>query len=316
VKPEILTLTHEIYDRALAQLDQDFANHHVFRETDPDKIIDAVAPRIRAIATSGHKGASAALMDRLPKLEVIACFGVGVDAIDLKAAAQRGVPVTNTPDVLTDEVADLAIGLMLGSARRLPKGDRFVRAGGWLDGPMELTNRVSGARLGILGMGRIGRAIAARAAAFKMTIGWHGPRPKDVPYRYYADLAALAAESDFLVVACPGGAATRHLVNQAVLAALGPRGTLVNVSRGSVVDEPALVAALQGGTLGAAALDVFEDEPRVPARLKALSNVVLTPHIGSATTQTRRAMADLAFANLHAKMSGKALLTPVPECRV
>ncbi len=311
MKPEILTLTHEIYDKALAQIDESFANHHVFRETDPEALIAKLAPTVRGIATSGHKGASAGLIARLPKLEVIACFGVGVDAIDLKAAAARGIPVTNTPDVLTDEVADLAIGLMLASSRRLPQGDRFVRAGKWLDGPMALTNRVSGARMGILGMGRIGRAIAARAEAFKMTIGWHGPRPKDLPWRYYEDLATLAADSDFLVVACPGGAATRHLVDAGVLAALGASGTLVNVSRGSVVDEAALIAALQRGTLGAAALDVFADEPRVPAALLEMDNVVLSPHQGSATHQTRLAMGQLVVDNLRAHFAGQPLLTRV-----
>ncbi len=311
MKPEILTLTHEIYQRALTDIDREFSNHHVFREANPDALIEKLAPTVRGIATSGHKGASAALIARLPKLEVIACFGVGVDAIDLKAAATRGIPVTNTPDVLTDEVADLAIGLMLASSRRLPKGDRFVRAGKWLDGPMELTNRVSGARLGILGMGRIGRAIAARAAAFKMTIGWHGPRPKDLPYRYYEDLVALARDSDFLIVACPGGAATRHRVDAAVLAALGASGTLVNVSRGSVVDEAALVKALQDGALGAAALDVFADEPRAPAALLAMDNVVLSPHQGSATHQTRAAMGQLVVDNLRAHFAGQPLLTRV-----
>jgi lactate dehydrogenase-like 2-hydroxyacid dehydrogenase len=311
VKPEILTLTHEIYAASLAQLDQHFANTHVFREPDQDKAIAARAATVRAIATSGHRGASAALIASLPKLEIIACFGVGVDAIDLKAAAARGVPVTNTPDVLTDEVADLAIGLMLASSRELPQGDRFVREGKWLEGPMKLTNRVSGARLGILGMGRIGQAIAARAAAFKMTIGWHGPRPKDLPYPYHADLTALAAQSDFLIVACPGGAATRHLVNAAVLAALGARGTLVNVSRGSVVDEDALIKALQDGTLGAAALDVFADEPRVPPALRQMANVVLSPHQGSATHQTRAAMGQLVVDNLRAHFAGKPLLTRV-----
>lgn len=311
MKIEILTLTHEIYERALAGLDREFTNHHVFSAADPEAVIAGAAERVRGIATSGHKGASAELIARLPKLEVIACFGVGVDAIDLKAAAARGIPVTNTPDVLTDEVADLAIGLMLASSRRLPQGDRFVRAGKWLEGPMPLTNRVTGARLGILGMGRIGRAIAARAEAFKMTIGWHGPRPKDLPYRYYEDLAALAAESDFLAVACPGGPATRHRVDARVLAALGKTGTLVNVSRGSVVDEDALVKALADGTLGAAALDVFADEPRVPAALREMDNVVLSPHQGSATHQTRAAMGQLVVDNLQAHFAGRPLLTRV-----
>jgi lactate dehydrogenase-like 2-hydroxyacid dehydrogenase len=311
MKPEILTLTHEIYADAVRQLDEGFVNHAVWSLPEPDKRIDEVASRVRGIATSGHRGASAALMDRLPKLEIISCFGVGVDAIDLKAAQQRGIAVTNTPDVLTDAVAELAIGLMLASARQIAAGDRFVRAGKWLDGPLPLAIKVTGARLGILGMGRIGCAIAEAARAFGMTIGYHGPRRKDVPHRYYEDLAALADDSDFLIVACPGGPSTARLVDARVLKALGPAGTLVNVSRGSVVDEPALIAALQDGSLGAAALDVFADEPRVPAALRAMENVVLSPHAGSATHATRGAMGQLVVDNLHAHFAGKPLLTRV-----
>jgi lactate dehydrogenase-like 2-hydroxyacid dehydrogenase len=310
-KPDILTLTEQIAADPLRQLEADFVNHSTWQLPDPDRLIGEVAPRVRGIATDGHRGASAALMDRLPKLEIIACFGVGYDAIDIKAAQQRGVAVTNTPDVLTDAVAELAIGLMLAAARRLVVGDRFVRAGQWLQGPLPLGTRVSGARLGIIGMGRIGKAIAEAGTAFNMTVGYHGPRPKDVPYRYYERPAPLAADVDFLVVACPGGAATRHLVDAGVLAALGSKGTLVNVSRGSVVDEAALVKALQDGVLGAAALDVFADEPRVPAALLGLENVVLSPHQGSATHATRGAMGQLVIDNLRAHFAGKPLLTRV-----
>jgi hydroxypyruvate reductase len=311
MNPEILTLTEQVAGDALRQLEEDFVNHAAWQRADRDKLIADIAPRVRGIATDGHKGASAALMDRLPKLEIIACFGVGYDAIDIKAAQQRGVAVTNTPDVLTDAVAEIAIGLMIAAARRLVAGDRFVRAGGWLKGALPLGTRVSGARLGIVGMGRIGQAIAEAAAAFNMSIAYHGPRPKDVPYRYYDRPAPLAADVDFLVVACPGGPSTRHLVDAGVLAALGPRGTLVNVARGSVVDEVALVKALQDGVLGAAALDVFADEPRVPAALLAMDNVVLSPHQGSATYATRGAMGQLVVDNLRAHFAGKTLLTRV-----
>ena len=310
-KPEILTLTEQIAADPLRQLESDFANHSVWQLPDPDKIIAEIAPRVRGIATDGHRGASAALIERMPKLEIIACFGVGYDAIDLKAAQQRGIAVTNTPDVLTDAVAELAIGLMIAAARRVVEGDRYVRAGKWLQGPLPLGTRVSGARLGILGMGRIGKAIAEAGTAFNMTVSYHGPRPKDVPYRYYDRPASLAAAVDFLVVACPGGAATRHLVDGAVLAALGPKGTLVNVSRGSVVDEVALVKALQDGVIGGAALDVFADEPRVPAALLTMDNVVLSPHTGSATHATRGAMGQLVIDNLRAHFAGKNLLTRV-----
>jgi len=311
MKPDILTLTHEIAGDALAELEAMSTSHPLWRLPDAEARIAEVGARVRAIATSGHAGASGALIDRLPNLEIIACFGVGVDAIDLQAAARRGIPVTNTPGVLTDGVAELAIGLMLAAGRRIAEGDRFVRAGRWRDGPLPLGMKLSGTRLGILGLGRIGQAIAALGEAFKMSIAYHGPRPKDVPYRYYARLAELAAASDVLVVACPGGAATARLVDRTVLAALGPAGLLVNVSRGSVVDEPALIAALQDGILGGAALDVFADEPRVPSALAALENVVLSPHQGSATHATRAAMGQLVIDNLRAHFDGRPLLTRV-----
>jgi lactate dehydrogenase-like 2-hydroxyacid dehydrogenase len=243
-------------------------------------------------------------------------MGVGYDGVDVAAAKARGVKVTHTPDVLNDEVADTAIGLMLCAARQLPAADRYVRSGKWLEGPMPLARKMSGARLGIVGMGRIGKTIAGRALAFGMSIAYTARSAKaDVPYRYEPDIVALARESDFLVVITPGGAGTRKLVNAEVLAALGNKGILVNVARGSVVDEAALVAALVSGTLGGAALDVFEDEPRVPQALIDLPHVVLAPHIGSATRETRQAMADLAMNNLRAHFAGKPVLTMVPELR-
>jgi lactate dehydrogenase-like 2-hydroxyacid dehydrogenase len=241
---------------------------------------------------------------------------VGYDGVDVAAAKARGVMVTHTPNVLNDDVADLAIALMLCAARQLPAADRYVRAGHWEDkGPMPLARKMSGSRLGIVGMGRIGQAIAQRAQAFGMTIAYTSRSAKaGLPWRYESDLKTLAADSDFLVLITPGGAGTRHLVNAEVLQALGPKGILVNVARGSVVDESALIDALERGVIGGAALDVFEDEPRVPDRLKALPHVVLVPHIGSATGQTRQAMADLAFGNLREHFSGRPVLTPVPEC--
>ena len=276
----------------------------------------ALAPRVRAIAASGESKVGAELLAKLPALEIVSVMGVGYDGIDVAAAKARGVVVTHTPDVLNDDVADLAIGLMLAVARQLARADRYVRAGQWPGGPLPLGRKVSGARLGIVGMGRIGQAIAHRAAAFGMTIAYTARSAKpELPHRYFATPALLAAQSDYLVVITPGGAATRKLIDAAVLAALGPQGCLINVARGSVVDEAALVAALQAGTLGGAGLDVFENEPNVPAALFAMDNVVLAPHIGSATGQTRRAMADLAFRNLDAKLSGKPPVTPVPECR-
>ena len=285
-------------------------------DTDPAAFA-AAAPGIRAVAASGDSRVSADLIARLPALEIISVMGVGYDGVDVAAAKARGVVVTHTPNVLNDDVADLAIGLMLCAARQLPAADRYVRAGEWeAKGAMPLARKMSGARLGIVGMGRIGQAIATRAAAFGMPIAYTARSAKPgLPYRFVASVEALAAESDFLVVITPGGAGTKHLIDAAVLKALGPKGILVNVARGSVVDEAALIEALESGTLGGAALDVFEDEPRVPARLKALPHVVLAPHIGSATQATRQAMADLAFANLQAHFGGRPLPTPVPECQ-
>jgi lactate dehydrogenase-like 2-hydroxyacid dehydrogenase len=223
------------------------------------------------------------------------------------------VPVTNTPDVLTDEVADMGIALMLSVARRIPQADKYVRAGLWPGGPVPLARKVSGARLGIVGLGRIGQAIARRAEGFGMSIAYTTRTKRtDVAYRYFPTALALAAEVDFLMVITPGGAGTKGLINAGVLKALGPQGYLINVARGSVVDQSALIQALDQGLIAGAALDVFEDEPNVPEALRIRDNVVLTPHIASATWQTRKAMADLAFGNLQAHFAGKPLLTPVP----
>jgi hypothetical protein len=236
---------------------------------------------------------------------------VGVDAIDLAAARERSIAVTNTPDVLTDDVADLALALILDAMRGVSAGDRYVRAGRWLQGAFPLQARMSGKRLGVVGMGRIGQAIARRAAAFDMQIAWHGPRGKDLPYRYEPDLVALARSVDVLVAACPGGEATRGLISRRVLEAVGPRGYFVNVARGSVVDEAALVELLAARQLGGAGLDVFVDEPNVPARLLELDNVVLQPHVASATEETRTAMGRVVLDNVGAFVAGRPLRTPV-----
>ncbi len=276
----------------------------------------ALAPRIRAIAASGESKVSAALINSLPALQLISVMGVGYDGVDVAAAKARGVMVTHTPDVLNDEVADTTLALMLAAARQIPAADRHVRAGQWPQGAMPLTRKMSGKRLGVVGMGRIGKAIAQRALAFGMSIAYTARTTKaDLPYRFVATATALAAEVDFLVVITPGGAGTRHLINAEVLAALGSKGILINVARGSVVDEAALIDALQKGVIAGAALDVFQNEPQVPQALMDLPHVVLAPHIGSATAETRQAMADLALGNLSAHFAGKALLTPVPECR-
>jgi lactate dehydrogenase-like 2-hydroxyacid dehydrogenase len=231
------------------------------------------------------------------------------------AAIEFGIPVTHTPDVLTDDVADLAMGLMLSVGRTIPQADQFVRAGRWPSGPIPLARKVSGARMGIVGLGRIGKAIAQRAKAFGMSIAYTARSEKpDSGFTFFPSTLELAAHVDFLVAITPGGAGTQHLINAQVLKALGPRGFLINVARGSVVDESALIEALQQGTIAGAGLDVFAQEPHVPAALWSLNNVVLTPHMASATTETRQAMADLAFANMQAGISGQPLRTPVPEC--
>ena len=300
------------------QLRATYHVHERLHETDAAAFAQ-VAPQIRAIAASGDSKVPAELIARLPALEIISVMGVGYDGVDVQAAKARGVMVTHTPDVLNDDVADLALGLMLCAARQLPAADRFVREGRWPQGAMPLATKMSGARLGIVGMGRIGQSIAQRAAAFGMVIAYTARSAKpDLPYRYLPDARALAAESDFLVLITPGGALTRKLVNAEVLSALGKgagQGILVNVARGSVVDEAALIDALERGVIAGAALDVFESEPQVPERLRALPQVVLAPHIGSATAATRQAMADLAQGNLAAHFAGQPLLTPVPEWR-
>jgi lactate dehydrogenase-like 2-hydroxyacid dehydrogenase len=298
---------------------QAYTVHDRLHELDPAALA-RVAPQVRAIAASGESKVSAELMAQLPALQVISVMGVGYDGVDLAAAKARGVMVTHTPNVLNDDVADLALGLMLATARQLVAADRYVREGGWVaKGPMPLARKMSGKRLGIVGMGRIGQAIATRALAFGMSVAYttRNARP-ELAYRYLPDAAALAAEVDFLVLITPGGAATRKLVDARVLQALGKgrgEGILVNVARGSVVDEQALVEALEQGVIAGAGLDVFEAEPQVPERLRALPQVVLTPHVGSATADTRQAMADLAFNNLAAFFAGQPVLTPVPECQ-
>src|SRR5437879_5695913 len=269
------------------QLDADFDVQRVSAKDLP-RFLDERGPSVRAIATRGRDRIDAAFLARVPALEIIANFGVGYDSIEVDAAARRGVVVTNTPDVLNDEVADFAVALLLATVRRLPQADRFVREGRWLQGNFPLGPTLRDRTVGLIGMGRIGKRIARRLSAFDVPIVYHARRPRpEVPYRHYPDLIAMAKEVDTLLAILPGGAATRGLIGAAGLAALGPRGILINVARGSVVDEPALVEALRSGTILAAGLDVFADEPRVPKALLELDNVVLAPHVGSAAHHTR-----------------------------
>ncbi len=312
-KPDVLAVAklHPFFQQAL---EATYTVHDRTHVTDPAAFAQ-LAPRIVAVAATGESLVPADLLAHLPQAKVVSVFGVGYDGVDVPAAIRHGIPVTHTPDVLTDDVADLAMGLVLSVGRTIPQADQFVRTGLWPQGPMALGKKVSGARLGIVGLGRIGKAIAQRAQAFGMSIAYTARSEKpDTGYTYYTTPAALAAQVDFLVVITPGGAGTRHLIDAKVLQALGPKGYLINVARGSVVDEAALVAALQAGTIAGAGLDVFANEPHVPQVLWTLPQVVLTPHMASATRETRQAMADLAFANLHAGVTGAPLRTPVPEC--
>lgn len=299
----------------LEPLKAELVVHERLHLTDPAEFAK-VAPLIRGVAGGGESVVNAALMGQLPGLEIVSIMGVGYDGVEVATALNRGVVVTHTPNVLNDEVADLAIGLMLSVARRIPQADHYVRSGRWgVEGAMPLARKVSGARLGVVGLGRIGQAIANRAAAFGMSIAYTARTAKPgLVYPFHASALALAAKVDFLVVSTPGGIGTFHLINADVLKALGPRGYLINVARGSVVDEAALLDALQNGVIAGAALDVFENEPHPLQALCKLDNVVLTPHMASASRETRQAMADLAVANLRAHFSGRPALTPVPEC--
>ena len=301
---------HPLY---LQALNAHYEVHTCDPESEPQW--QALAPHIVGLAGGGESVIPGALLAQLPALKVVSIFGVGYDGVDVATALARGVPVTHTPGVLTDDVADLALGLVLSVARQIPLADQHVRQGRWPQGALPLGRKVSGARMGIVGLGRIGQAIARRALAFGMSVAYTArSEKKDSGFAFYPSAVALAAQVDFLVVITPGGAGTRHLINAEVLQALGPQGYLVNVARGSVVDEAALVQALADGTIAGAALDVYADEPHVPPALWAMKQVVLTPHMASATHQTRQAMADLALANMRAGTAGQPLLTPVPEC--
>ena len=311
MKPHVL-LIEPMLPEVEAQLDAAYCVHRLFAAHDRAALIAAIGSSVRAVVTGGGHGASNDLVDALPRLEIIAINGIGTDAVDLERARARSVRVTTTPGVLTEDVADMALGLMLATSRRICVGDRFVRAGGWLHEHLPLAAKVSGKRLGILGLGQVGRAVARRAEGFGMQIAYCDRDPvADAAYRFQPDLEQLAKDSDFLVIATSGGPATRGLVSRPVLDALGPAGVLINVARGSVVDEPALIAALAEGRLGGAGLDVFAHEPDIPKAFWEMDNVVLQPHRASATVETRRAMADLVLANLAAHFAGREPVTPV-----
>lgn len=314
-KPAVL-ITSPVMPSILERIEAHFPIVRLYEQPDRDAYLATHGAEFRAAVAGFSKSLlDDKVMAKLPKLEVISSFGVGYDHIDANAAGKRGIIVTNTPDVLTDEVADLAIGLLIATVRRLPQSDQYLRQGNWLNkGPFPLSDTIRGKKMGIVGLGRIGKAIAKRARAFGLKIAYHGRNQQtDSRYPYYADLVQMAREVDILMVITPGGSSTKHLINQAVLEALGPKGTLINVARGSVVDESALVAALLTGKLGAAGLDVFEIEPCAPGELIGMKNVVLLPHIASASHYTRNLMGNLVADNIISWLKGRGPKTPVIE---
>ncbi|MCG5234580.1 2-hydroxyacid dehydrogenase [Xanthobacter oligotrophicus] len=308
MKPEIIQYC-PLMPGLEAALAERFTVHRFFEDKDPDGFLTRHAGAIRGFVTGGHLGLPPDLGAKLPALEIVAINGVGFDKVDLVEAKRRGIRVANTPDVLTEDVADLAIGLSIALLRQIVKGDAYVRAGQWLGGDLALGAKVSRRRFGIFGLGRIGRAIARRLEGFDAQIAYSDRVKLDVPYAFEVTPQALAARSDVFVVAAAASAETRNVIDRSVIDAVGPKGILVNVARGSLVDEPALLAALKEGRIGGAALDVFADEPRVPDGFFGLPNVVLTPHMASATGETRQAMADLVLANLVAHFAGEPLPT-------
>jgi len=299
-------------------LSEQFTVHAAESRGDLDRLGEALAGRIRGVAITGLVSADKAMLARFPRLELISSFGVGYDHVDWAAAREHNVIVTNTPDVLTEEVADVALGLLIATLREFVAADRFVRGGDWAKGNYPLTRgSLRGRKVGMVGMGRIGQAIARRLEASLVEVVYHSRKPAEgVKNRHYPSLLAMATDVDTLVVITPGGASTAKIVNAEVIAALGPDGVIVNVARGSVVDEPALIAALKARTILGAGLDVFANEPNVPDELRTLPNVVLLPHVGSASIITRNAMDQLVVDNLKAWFSGKPPLTPIPETPV
>ena len=289
--------------------------HRLWQAPDREAALARLAPNIKAVIATSHLAVvDAALIRRLPNLQIVASFGVGYDHIDAAFAGERGVIVTHTPGVLDDEVADIAMALTIATVRELPQAERYLREGRWRAGTYPLTASLRGRTMGIVGLGRIGKAIARRAAAFGLDIVYHGRHQQvAAPFLYYPTLIGMAKACDILMVAAPGGAGTRHIVNREIIEAVGPAGIIVNVSRGSLIDEAALIDALKERRLLGAGLDVFEHEPEVPEALLALDNAVLLPHVGSASVHTRQAMADLMIDNLKSWLDGKGPLTPVPE---
>lgn len=309
-------LPEAIHATTRRQLERHFNLHFLNEASDAGDLLKAVGPRIRAIARGNHAAITAELMGKLPALEIVSVFGVGYDGIDLGHLKERGIVLTNTPGVLNEEVADLTIGLLVMTLRELLTAERYLRSGGWAtNGKFPPTKgSLRGRKAGILGLGRIGRAIATRLEAMGVPVAYHNRNPvPDVPHRHYANPIELALAVDILIAVLPGGSATRHLVDRRVLTALGPNGVFLNVGRGSAVDENALIAALKDRTIMAAGLDVYQNEPHIDERFLELDNVVLLPHVGSASMPTHDAMGDLLVQNLRSYFEKGGPLTAVPE---
>lgn len=295
------------------QIEQRFKTYKLWEQTDQAAFLENHGHEVTAVATGSFYGAQKELIDKLPNVKIIANFGVGYDSVDVNYATQKGVIVTNTPNVLNDCVADLTMGLLLDVSRKISEADRFIRAGHWQKGiAFKAGVKPSGKKCGIVGLGRIGKAIAKRAEAFDMQIAYFGRhKQQDCHYTYYDNVVELAKAVDYLIIVVPGGEHTKRLIDATVLAALGPQGYLINIARGSVVDGKALLQALQTNQIAGAALDVYAHEPQVPDALLKLDNVVMTAHIGSYTVETRRAMGDLVFENLESYLTGNGAITPV-----
>ena len=312
-KPELL-IASPMMPMIEEQLDRHFTVERLYKADDKEKLLSAFGPKVRALAATPGAKIDAALMGRLPKLEIVGAFGVGYDSIDAKWAGEHGIVVTNTPDVLNEEVADTALGLLLATVRQFPQADHYVREGKWKAKPFPLTVTLQDRTVGVVGMGRIGKAIAKRLEAFNVPVVYHSRnKAEGVAYKHYPDLKQMAKDADVLIVITPGGAATRHMINKEVLEALGPNGIVINVARGSVIDEQALIGALRERKILSAGLDVFENEPNVPQALIEMDHVVLLPHVGSASVHCRNLMGQLVVDNLVAWSSGKPPLTPVAE---
>jgi lactate dehydrogenase-like 2-hydroxyacid dehydrogenase len=313
-KPSVL-LTGPMTPRVVEGVTAAFDVHRLWEAPDRAAFLRQHGASVRGIACNGAHGAiGAALFDALPALEIVSNFGVGYDNVDVGEAARRGIVVTNTPDVLTDEVADLTLGLLIATVRQIPRAEQHVRTGQWAKAAFPLTATLRGRSVGIVGLGRIGKAIARRCEGFGLSVAYCGrTRQADVGYPYHASVVELARAVDVLIAITPGGEGTRHLIDAEVLRALGPEGVLINVARGSVVDEDALIAALRDRTILAAGLDVYENEPNIRPELLAFDNAVLLPHVASGSVHTRNAMSQLVVDNLVSWFAGRGAISPVPE---